>query len=268
MPVQVHQHHNRFNWIQLSLHLRTVQVCLPAPPLCSLPLGSSPSHKVLLSSRGPSVTPRGYLQALSMGHAIGMRAAVLCLPTWQAGLAKVTFAHEWIRLWQLYASACSWINIYKFVESLGSFTPYWQDSSMSCQFSNAGRAAASFGQVCWEGWYDSHSVDMAYTWTTLTGIRQQFLYSISTNNCCAWRAENCRLVAIVCSEFISLWSKSKFASNDIRESSNWSSTRPIQNSVWHSECYHPSGMKWNLMKAMCAVSKTQRRNLFVLILPC
>lgn len=174
MPVQVHQHHNRFNWIQLSLHSRTVQVCLPAPPLCSLPLGSSPSHKVLLSSRGPSVTPREYLQALSMGHAIGMRAAVLCLPTWQAGLAKVTFAHEWIRLWQLYASACSWINIYKFVESLGSFTPYWQDSSTSCQFSNAGRAAASFGQVCCEGWYDSHSVNMAYTWTTLTGIRQQF----------------------------------------------------------------------------------------------
>lgn len=43
----------------------------------------------------------------------------------------------WIRLWQLYVRACWWINIYKFVESLGSFTPYWQDSSTSCQFSNA-----------------------------------------------------------------------------------------------------------------------------------
>lgn len=28
---QVHQHHNRLNWIQLSLHSRTVQVHLPAP---------------------------------------------------------------------------------------------------------------------------------------------------------------------------------------------------------------------------------------------
>lgn len=121
-----------------------------------------------------------------------------------------------------------------------------------------GRAAASFGQVCWESRYDSHSVDMAYTQITLTDIRQQFLYSVSTNNGCAGGSENCRFVAIVCCEFINLWSKLNFASDDIRESSIWSS-KPIQNSIWHRECYPSTGMKWNLMTAVCAVSNSANK---------
>lgn len=263
MPVQVHQHHNRFNWIQSSLHLRTVQVCLPAPPLCSLPLGSSPSHKVLLNSTSPSVTPQGYLQALSMGHAIGTRAGVLCLPPDNlASLPKVTFTHEWISLGSfrlVLVHELIFTSLLKFWAHLlhtGRTVPCPANSVMLVeQLPPWGKCVGRVGVTVTCG-YGLHS---DYFGRYQTTVSTSTTISISTNNCCAGRSEHCRLVAIVCCEFINLWSKSKFASNDIRESSNWSSTKPIQNSIWHPECYHSTGMKWNLMTAMRAVSNSAKK---------
>lgn len=41
----------------------------------------------------------------------------------------------------------------------------------ACQFCDAGRTAAYFGEKRWERWYDSHAMYMAYTQTTLTDMR-------------------------------------------------------------------------------------------------
>lgn len=99
---QVHQHHKRSNWIQLSLHSRTVQVHLSAP-LCSL-LWSPPSLKVLLSPRYPSVTPQRHFRARSPGSrctcwaAWTPRCALLCsishLATWAHHLRSLLLISE------------------------------------------------------------------------------------------------------------------------------------------------------------------------------
>lgn len=191
----------------------------------------------------------------------------VAFPIWQPGLTTLDHFSSWGKKtlpvsFPSHAALCYCLLMNSYLQVWGKFRLIYSILTRqfsACQFCNAVRAAAYFGEKCWETRYDSPTMDIAYTQTTLTDIRQKFLHVISTDNCSVGRSGNCRLVTTVYSEFINLHSKSKFTRVGMSESSNWSLAKP------NAKLNLASWIGWDEIKWQQWVQcQTQQRYPFVL----